>query len=626
MKRCLNTLLLLVATTVAVQAQQLYEPRNIRKAYENKTRSRSGDPGPAYWQNQGRYDIHLTIHPPSPVVYGRENITYINNSPDALETLVLDLIGNHHKPQSPRSGYVSKNYLSNGVVIDTLVINGRTIAYNNDNGTVGTVTLPSPLAAKDSLQLQISWHAELSVESGREGIIDSTTCFLAYYHPRIAVYDDYNGWNMLQHTGRVEFYNDFNDYQVTVNVPKNFVVWGTGNLLNAPEVLQPEYASRLKKSYSSDSCLHIATREEMLAGKVTRQQEWNSWKFSYDHIPDVALGVSNHYVWDAASVMVDSATRRRASIQAAYNDTAYDFRHSVSFAHTALSYFSHHWPGVAYPYPVMTAFQGYADMEYPMMVNDGSMGQDLDFAQLLQDHEMAHTYFPFYMGINESRYAFMDEGWATTFEYLVRIHEKGKASADDFYKKFRVARYISDPSTEEDQPIITMSNQVTGDGYSVNSYGKASLSYLALKDLLGDALFRKCLHAYMDKWHGKHPVPWDYFYSFNAAAGQDLNWFWQNWFFSNNYIDLKLAGVTAKGKTAVLSVINEGGFAIPFDVVIAYPDGSKSTVHYTPAVWKEHPRTLQLTVPADKRISTVTLDGNLFMDATPDNNSWNSKL
>ncbi|MBC9934235.1 M1 family metallopeptidase [Chitinophaga qingshengii] len=625
MKKCINLLLLLVTAAVTVQAQQLYEPRNIRNAFENGTRSRTGDPGPRYWQNKGRYDIHVTVNPPSPVVYGRENITYINNSPNVLKNLVLDLICNDHKPQSPRSGYVSKDYLASGVVIDTLIINGQTVPYNNDRGTVGAVKLPSPLASKDSLQMQISWHYELSVESGREGIIDSTTYFMAYYYPRVAVYDDYNGWNMLEHTGRVEFYNDFNDYRVAVKVPKNFVVWGTGNLLNAGEVLQPEYAARLKKSYSSDSCMHIATKAEMLAGKVTQQQEWNTWKFSYDHIPDVALGLSNHYVWDAGSAVVDSTTRRRASMQAAYNDTAYDFRHSVRFGQTALSLFSHQWPGVAYPYPVMTAFQGYADMEYPMMVNDGSVGQELDFAQLLQDHEMAHTYFPFYMGINESRYAFMDEGWATTFEYLAGIVEKGKEKADDFYRQFRVAHYIGNPSTEEDQPIITMSNQVSGDGYSVNSYGKASLSYLALKDLLGDKLFRKCLHAYMDKWHGKHPIPWDYFNSFSTAAGQDLNWFWQNWYFSNHYIDLKLSGVTQKGKTVALSIANEGGFAIPFDVVITYVDGSKATVHQTPAVWKKNQRQLQLTLPANKVVAGVTLEGNLFMDATPGNNSWASK-
>ena len=130
---------------------------------------------------------------------------------------------------------------------------------------------------------------------------------------------------------------------------------------------------------------------------------------------------------------------------------------------------------------------------------------------MVQDHEIAHTYFPFYMGINETRYAYMDEGWATTLEYLIGIEEVGKATADSVYKDFRIRRYINDPSTEEDQPIITMSTQVSDAGYGNNSYGKASLIYLALKDMLGDDLFKKALHHYMDNWNGKHPIPWDYF-------------------------------------------------------------------------------------------------------------------
>jgi aminopeptidase N len=188
----------------------------------------------------------------------------------------------------------------------------------------------------------------------------------------------------------------------------------------------------------------------------------------------------------------------------------------------------------------MTAIQGYADMEYPMMINDSSIPDDLRDARLTADHEIAHTYFPFYMGINETRYAFMDEGWATTLEYLIGIDENGEEAAKEFYKNFRVKKWINDPSAEQDQPVITMSTQVSGAGYGNNSYVKASLSYLALKDYLGDDLFKKALHHYMNNWNGKHPVPWDYFNSMNTGSGKNLNWFFHNWFYTNNYIDLKV--------------------------------------------------------------------------------------
>jgi hypothetical protein len=603
-------------------AQELYTPRNIKKAYASKTRSRSGLPGERYWQNKGRYDIQLKVNAPSGVVYGQENIRYINNSPDTLKSLVIRLICNLHKVNAPRSGYVSRDFLTEGVTIDTFLVNGTNVPFDNDIATVGAVSLPKPLNARDSLDLHVSWHYTLSELSGREGKIDSTTFFLAYAYPRISVYDDYNGWDQIGHTDRVEFYSDFNDYNVAVTVPKNYVVWGTGVLQNAAEVLQPAIAKRLQDSYTSDQLMHIAGKEEMSGGKVTQQKDWNTWKFTASHIADVTFGTSNHYVWDAASVVVDSTSGRRTSVQAAYDDAAADFHHSVDFSRYALDWFSRNWPGIPYPFPTMTAFQGFADMEYPMMVNDATVGEQLGFAQLVQDHEIAHTYFPFYMGINESRYAFMDEGWATTFEYLIGIAEKGKEAADKFYQMFRVNYYINDPAAEEDQPIISQSHQVSGAGYGNNAYGKPSLAYLALKDLLGDQLFRKSLHAYMNNWNGKHPMPWDFFYSINTASSQDLNWFWNNWFFSNNYIDLQLAGVKAKSNNAELTVLNNGGFAIPFDVVVTYEDGSHTTTHQTPAVWKSGNKRITVNVPVSKKVAAVKLDGIIYVDYTPADNEW----
>lgn len=625
MIRIVIALTLALGYTGVVSAQELYMPRNIKAAYANKTRAKNGLPGENYWQNKGRYDIQLTVNAPSGVVYGREKIRYVNNSPDPLKELVIRLLCNLHKTNAPRSGYVSQDFLTDGVTIDTVTIGGIKKHFDNDVATVGAVKLSQPLQPKDSLEMNISWHYTLSRQSGREGRIDSTTFFLAYAYPRISVYDDYNGWDRIEHSDRVEFYSDFNDYNVAVTVPKNYVVWGTGVLQNGAEVLQPAIAERLKKSYTSDQLIHIASKDEMSAGKVTQQNDWNTWKFTASHIADVTFGTSSHYVWDAASVVVDSATRRRTSVQAAYDVTATDFHHSVDFSRYALDWFSRHWPGVAYPFPTMTAFLGLADMEYPMMVNDATLGDQIGFAQLVQDHEIAHTWFPFYMGTNESRYAFMDEGWATTFEYLIGISEKGKKDADKFYKMFRVDSYIKDASGEQDQPIISQSHQVSGRGYGSNAYGKPSLAYLALKDMLGDDLFRKCLHAYMHNWNGKHPIPWDFFNSFNNTAGQNLDWFWNNWFFSNNYIDLQLADVKIKGNNAELSIVNAGGFAIPFDVVLTYDDGTTKTVHQTPALWKSGSKRATVTLPVSRKVTSVKLDGVLYTDYTPVDNQWTGK-
>ncbi len=602
-------------------AQELYMPRNIKDAYAKGTRSMDGKPGKNYWQNHGKYTMEITVDAKTKIVSGTETIEYTNNSNDTLKNLPIRFVNNLHKPSSPRSGTVSQDFLSDGLTITSLKIGGE--VYKEDGrkwGTVGVVRMKKPIPPHSKATINIDWNYPLSKESGREGQIDETTFFVAYSYPRVSVFDDYNKWDRLPHTDRQEFYNDFNDYTYSVKAPKNYVVYATGDLLNPDEVLQPEFSARLKKSYVTDEVLHIANEQEMKNGLVTKQNDWNVWKFEAKHISDVCFGLSDHYLWDASSVIVDKKTNRRASVQAAYDVKGTDFEVSVKNNQYALDWFSNNWPGIPYPFSKMTAFQGFADMEYPMMCNDSQMGDPV-FAQLVQDHEVAHTYFPFYMGINETRYAFMDEGWATTFEYLIGIAEHGKEAADKFYKDFRVKGYINDPSTEEDQPIISMSSQVSDAGYGNNSYGKASLSYIALKDLLGDDLFKKALHSYMENWNGKHPIPWDYFNSFNAATGKNLNWFFNNWFFTNNYIDLTVKNVE-KNKIAIE---NTGGFAIPFDIKVVYADNSTEIVHQTPAIWETNQKLATINLKSKKEIKLITIDGGIFMDATPANNMWVSK-
>ncbi|ANI90019.1 aminopeptidase [Arachidicoccus ginsenosidimutans] len=611
------------AFTLKAYSQQLYVPRNIKIAYEKGTRSMDGNPGKNYWQNKGVYDINVAVNPETKGVTGTENIDYTNNSPDTLKVIAIRFVNNLHKPQAPRSGFYAKDFLDSGLTITALSIGGLQYDENaKEWGTVGVVRLKTPVLPHATVNLKIDWNYPLSKQSGREGQIDSSTFYCAYSYPRVSVYDDYNGWDLLPHSDRQEFYNDFNDYTLSVKVPKDYVVWATGDFLNPDQVLQPAIAARLKASYTSDSTIHIATLDEMQQQKVTRQYDWNIWKFRANDITDVCFGTSNHYVWDGASALVDASTGRRASMQAAYNYAAEDFHHAVDFGVHALKFFSTQYPGVPYPFPKMTAFQGFADMEFPMMVNDSHV-DNLPFAQMLQDHEMAHTYFPFYMGINETRYAYMDEGWATTFEYLIGQDEVGKEQAAETYKNFRIRRYINDPSTEEDQPIISMSTQVSGAGYGNNSYGKASLSYLALKDLLGDDLFKKALHHYMAEWHGKHPIPWDYFNAMSAGASQNLNWFFQNWFFTNNYIDLKLDKVEKKNGAYTITVSNVGGFAIPFDVKLTYADGTTAAIHETPNVWHSNEKQQSIKIPTSKTIKSVQLDGGIFMDYTPKDNVWN---
>ncbi|HET6762190.1 MAG TPA: M1 family metallopeptidase, partial [Longimicrobiaceae bacterium] len=587
--RPLLPLIAALALSAGPLSAQLYMPRAVRQAYAAGTRSPSGRPGAAYWQNHARYAITVTAAPPERTVRGTEQIVYHNDSPDTLASLHFKLFMNIHKPGATRAGGASADYLTQGVHVDSFGVNGRAVTWGDDAGifTNRTVKLPAPLLPHDSVRLSFVWHYDMSREAGREGMLDSTTYFLAYFYPRVSVYDDADGWDTMEFNDRQEFYSDFNDYEVTVRAPANYVVWGTGTLLNPGAVLQPEPLARYQQSLTSDAVVRIASGAETAAGRVTRTGAMNEWRFRASHIPDVTFALSDHYDWDGTSVVVDDATHRRASVQSAYQDTSADFHHMARFGRDALDFFSHRWPGVPYPYEKSTIVEGSADMEYPMMVND-SPQEDTTISRFVAEHEIAHTYFPFYMGINETRYAFMDEGWATALEYLIGQHDVGPERAAEFFRDFRVKRWINDPSPLEDLPIVTPADVLGGSAYGNNAYGKPALGYLALKDMLGDAEFRRALHGYMSRWNGKHPLPWDFFNSINDVTGRNLNWFWNNWFFSNHYIDLAVGSVAPSAGGYAVQVRNVGGMAAPFDLRVRYRDGTTESLHQTSALWERN--------------------------------------
>ncbi len=615
--------LIFASLALQLSAQDLYIPRDVKLAISRGFRSPDGMPGKNYFQNKGRYDIHITANPPDRTIRGTEEITYVNNSPIPLASLTYKLILNGHSPGSVRYIPASPDYLTPGVQVDRYEENHVSKQWINvPTETWKRIPLASPLKPGDSIHLRIDWHFDISRESNREGSIDSTTFFLAYFYPRIAVFDDYIGWDRTFFTEVHEFYNDFNDYTISVTVPHNYFVWSTGDLVNADEVLSPTALSRLNKSFKTDSIIHIASEEDLRSNSVTNAKTGSlTWRWKANDITDVAIALSDHYLWDASSVIVDQSTGRRSSVQAGYSEKAPDFREMVEYGRHSLDWYSRHWPGVPYPFNKSSIILGFADMEYPMMVND-SHQDDPAATRFIAEHEIAHTWFPFYMGINEARYGFMDEGWATTLEYLIGIDDLGKEKADELFKRYRVEPWIKDPSADEEIPIITPGTAMTGAGFGNNEYGKAALGYLAAKDLLGDDAFRKGLTEFMRRWHGKHPLPWDMFASINAGAGQNIDWFWNRWFFTNYHINLSIYSVetTSKGSTIVLK--NIGGFPAPTDVRVTFDDNTNESFHQSPAIWRNDMRQTTLKIPVRKKIKTVKLDGGIFIDADESDNSW----
>ncbi|MFV0389432.1 MAG: M1 family peptidase, partial [Pyrinomonadaceae bacterium] len=340
----LRKLLIITITLFAganLFAQNLYMPRNVQNAFNMQTRSADGNPGKNYWQNTANYDIKISLAPPDRKITGSEEITYFNNSPNQLNSIVIRLELNSHQAEAPRADPISTDYLTSGVTLDEFTVNGVVQPGKGEKGrTWREVKLEKPLAKKSSIKLGFKWHYDMSVKSGREGAITDRTFFLAYFYPRVAVYDDVDGWDKMNFIESHEFYNDFNNYALEVTAPKNFVVYATGDLQNPNDVLQPKIAARLKDSMTSESVIHMATEEELKNGLVTKQQDSLTWKFKAEKITDIAAATSDYFLWDAGSVVVDNKTNRRASVQAVYDKESADFQQMVEFGKHGLSWAS----------------------------------------------------------------------------------------------------------------------------------------------------------------------------------------------------------------------------------------------------------------------------------------------
>ncbi|MDR6782548.1 hypothetical protein ABIE26_000964 [Pedobacter africanus] len=598
-KKRLAAIFLLLSAPAFAQ-ESLPVPPNIQQAYSKGTRHVSGKPGPGYWQNTADYKLKTNFDPASRVLKGEVEISYLNNSPDTLKQLWFKLYPNLYKKGVNVKTKLAPKDMGAGVDVQLLQVNGRTTIPVID-GTNMHADI-AELAPGKSLKLKIDYQYILNKGSHmRTGQVSDSAHFLAYFFPRVAVYDDVDGWNKYPYTGEEEFYNDFCNFRADITVPKNYVVWATGDLLNANEVFKKEVANRLKKAEHADEVIDVITAEDLKRKAVTSSKDFNTYTFEAKNVTDFAFATSNHYLWKSTSVMVDAQTKRRTRVDAAFNPVHRDYYEVVDFAAKTVQLMSHVFPKWPFPYAHETVFDGLDQMEYPMMVNDNPVEKRED-AITLTVHEVFHTMFPFYMGTNETKYGWMDEGWATIGEWLL-APMIDTAMVDDY----GVESTAISSGTGSDVPIVTLTPELKGVGTFTNSYPKPGLGYLYVKDYLGDELFIKALHHYISRWQGKHPMPFDFFYSMNEGSGKNLNWFWKRWFFDEGVTDMGLKAVTKTSKGYSIQIENKSLKPLPVDLKLEYADGSSEKIHHSIGVWENGDPLIRIEVISVKNLKKVIL-------------------
>ncbi|MEN9571903.1 MAG: hypothetical protein RL172_3134 [Bacteroidota bacterium] len=605
--------------TTAAQVQ-LPVPRNVQALYQKGTRTTNGKPGKNYWQNTAAYNIAISYNPVTRLITGTEQIEYTSNSPAALKELVFKIYPNIFSKGVSRNMPVEPADLTDAVEIDSVQVENVTkgpkqLRANGTNLTVKEVNIASGATVKISLRFSYTLNKNSHIRTGE---IEPGAAFIAYFFPRIAVYDDLDGWNRNPYLGAQEFYNDFCNFNVSIAVPQNFLVWATGDLQNCSEVLAPKYCQRLQQAEQNDEQVFIVDENDLKAGGITASNAVNTWRFSASNVVDFAFAVSDHYVWNSTSLVVDSASRRRTRVDAVFNTQHKDYFEVAGIARKTVELMSHHFPKWPFPYSHISIFDGLDQMEYPMMVNDNPVETKAD-AVTLTDHEIFHTMFPFYMGVNETKYAWMDEGWATMGEWVLSPLIDSSVK-DDF--GVDATSFIA--GNEEDMPITTLTTQLSGTPFFLNSYPKPAFGYWYVKDMLGDALFTKALHYYISQWNGKHPLPLDFFNCINNGSGKNLNWFWKKWFYEDGYADLAIAAVTEKGAAKNINIQSLGNKPMPVDVLVTFTDGTTQNFHRSIAVWEKANSTM-ITFNSSKKIKTVLVGGFYSTDSITDNNTWPNK-
>jgi len=594
-------------------------PVNIQTLYQQQTRSQDGKPGNKYWQNAADYTIAVNFNPADLLLKGSEKIVYTNNSPDTLLSIVFKLYPDLYKKGSERLSKIEPADVGEGMLIDRISVKNSSVLTYSVNGTDMTVTIP-PLLPKDSIVFTVGFHYTLNKGSHiRTGQIEENAAFAAYFFPRIAVYDDIDGWNKNQYLGTQEFYNDFCNFKVSVAVPKNFVVWATGDLTNSSEVFTEKYCKLIKQAETTDSIITIIDSADLLTENITADKAFNTWQFSANNVTDFVFATSNHYLWKSASLAVDPSTGRRTRADAVFNQKHHDYNEVIRYNLETIKAMSYSFPKWPFPYPHETVFDGLDQMEYPMMVNDNPE-QDRTDAITLTDHEVFHTMFPFYMGINETKYGWMDEGWSTMGEWLISSIID-TAIADDY----GIKSYENFAGTESDPPITTLTTQLNGTPMFLNSYVKPALGYLYIKDYLGDELFTKAIHYYIEKWHGKHPMPYDFFNCMNTGSGKNLNWFWKRWFFDSGVPDLAIDKVKKRGKKYEVTILSKGTKPVPVDLLVTLDDNTVEKLYKSIGVWQKGNTSTTVSFSTDKNVLRITLGSTYMPDVNKQDNRWEAK-
>ena len=605
-------------------------------AIENGTRTETGEPGPAYWQQWTDYELTATLDPDEKRVTGSARITHFNRFSQPLPVVALHLHQNVHVEGAIRN---EPTEVTGGVTLDHIVADGTRLdegslqagpGYEVD-GTLLVIRPPTPVAAGGSMVFGIEWSLIVPESGfGRMGWNDDNLFMVAYWFPKMAVLDDVIGWHLDPYLGSAEFYDGFGSYDLSIDAPAGWVVMASGELVNREEVLLPHILERLAVAEASDSVIQVVGQDDISSGQVTQPGVDGrvTWRFQADTLRDVAFSVTRDSRWDAVRTPVgdrDGDGRPDyARIDAFYRSDAERWTEMARYAQHSIDFLSR-YTGLSYAWPHMSAVEGSGiiggGMEFPMMTLIGDYNRAGDVALYnVAAHELAHMWVPMTVGVDERRHAWMDEGTTSFNENQARTEFFPGENHDSAEQN----QYIQITQLGVEGELMRRTDYHYEDfARGVASYSKPASILVALRALLGEETFMRGYQKYLADWAYKHPKPMDFFNAMATAAGRDLNWFWRTWYYETWSLDQAIADVsTAGGETRI--VIDDLGLApMPVHLTLTLENGEERQETIGVEDWLAGERTTSITVRVPSPVVRVEIDpGEDFPDTDRTNNVW----
>lgn len=602
----------------------------------NEFRSASGAPGPKYWQNRADYKINVVLDTVSHRVSGSSTIIYTNNSPDPLTFLWLQVDQNIYREDSrgeatsPVTGgrFTNKSFTNGDEIKNVYVIkNGKAeeAGYLVTDTRLQIKLKDTLRAAGSKIEIKIEYAFDVpeygTDRMGRQLTKNGWIYEIAQWYPRMEVYDDVTGWNVIPYLGAGEFYLEYGNIDYTVTAPANLVVAGSGELLNPAEVLSPKIISRLATAKKSDKTVMLKDSADLFQKDSYPAKANLTWHFFCKNTRDVAWAASKAFLWDAARINLPSGKKALAqSVYPIESKGVKAWGRSTEYVKGAIELYSSEW--YEFTYPVATNVAGIVGgMEYPGIVFCGSDSQGGGLWEVT-NHEFGHNWFPMIVGSNERKFPFMDEGFNTFINKVdTKVFNNG-----EYYEPADEQKVAPGMFTRDADAVMTIPD-VTQPGFlGYAAYEKPALGLTILREqVLGEKRFDYAFQTYIKRWAFKHPTPYDFFHSIDNAAGEDLGWFWNEWFFTTWKLDQAVKEIdyieNDPAKGALITIENLGGLAMPVTVEVKEENGTVGRKSLPAEIW-ERGGTWTFAYKSSAKIQYVIIDpDHKLPDIDPENNS-----